>query len=113
MENSQSKLPPPVDAFVAAVNAGDTDKFLAFFDEKTGVVNDWGRRYEGRAAIKGWSDKEFIGARGTITPTRVEHKDNVVSLWAGWKSSFYSGDSLFIFTIDGEKIKEMRIADAK
>ncbi len=107
------KLPKPIDAFVEAVNAGDNEKFLAFFDEKEGVINDWGRKLVGHRAIKQWSDKEFIGAKGTITPTRVEEKENEISLWAGWKSNYYSGDSKFVFIIENEKIKEMRIESAK
>jgi hypothetical protein len=113
MQSSEVKVPKPIDDFVAAVNGGDTEKFLAFFDEKEGVINDWGSKYVGHAAIKGWSDKEFIGAKGTMTPTGVERKDNEIKLWAGWKSNFYTGDSLFIFTVDGEKSKEMRIESAK
>jgi hypothetical protein len=34
-------IPPPIDGFVKAVNAGDTEAFLAFFPGD-GVVDDWG-----------------------------------------------------------------------
>lgn len=111
--NTEVKLPKPIDLFVEAVNKGDEAKFLSFFDEKDGLINDWGRKFVGHSAIKGWSDKEFIGAKGTITPTKVEQKGNEISLRAGWKSNFYSGDSKFVFVVDGEKIKEMRIESAK
>lgn len=110
MDNSNEvTLPKPIENFVKAVNDGDNKKILAFFDAKEGVINDWGRKFVGHEAIKGWSDKEFIGAKGKITPTKVEQKGNEISLWAGWKSNFYSGDSKFVFIVDGEKIKEMRI----
>ena len=109
MQNTELKLPKPLDAFVDAVNAGDTDKFLAFFDAKDGVINDWGRKFVGHQAIRGWSDKEFIGAKGRMMPTSFEQKDNTITLLSGWKSNFYSGDSKFVFILDGEKIREMRI----
>lgn len=113
MRNREVILPKPIDSFVQAVNKGDTERFLSFFDQSEGIVNDWGRKFVGHKAIRGWSEKEFIGAKGRMTPTKVEQKDNVISLWAGWKSNFYTGDSKFIFTIDGEEIVEMRIVENK
>lgn len=106
-------VPSPVKEFVEAVNAGDEAAFLSFFDENKGVINDWGRVMTGHKEIKAWSDKEFIGAKGKMTPQRVETKGNVISLWAGWKSSYYSGDSKFVFTVDGNRVIEMRIESAK
>lgn len=105
---STPRLPSPIDRFVDAVNRHDQAAFLAFFPP-TGVVDDWGRRFQGHAAIKQWSDKEFIGAKGTITPRDVSATGNVVRLEAGWKSSFFSGDSTFIFKIENGLIEEMRI----
>lgn len=106
-------LPSPVKEFVEAVNAGDEAGFLSFFDAETGVINDWGRIFTGHGQIKKWSDKEFIGAKGTITPQRIETKGKEISLWAGWKSNYYSGDSKFVFIVDGSSVKEMRIESAK
>lgn len=107
------ELPTPVKEFVEAVNAGDEIAFLSFFDEAKGSINDWGRIMTGHKEIKAWSDKEFIGAKGKMTPQRVEVTGNVISLWAGWKSNYYSGDSKFVFTTDGNKVIEMRIESAK
>lgn len=112
-KNEAQDIPEPVAGFIGAVNKSDEQAVLSFFDEKQGVVDDWGRRFEGHTAIKEWSDKEFIGAKGTITPQRWEVSGNEVTLWAGWKSNFYSGDSKFIFVVDGKKLKEMRIVSAK
>lgn len=111
--SNQTNLPPALENFVKAVNDGDTEKFLSFFDVENGVVNDWGRRLVGHEAIKGWSDKEFIGAKGKMTPTKVEKSGEEYRVFADWKSNFYSGASLFIFTLSGDKIKEMRIESAK
>lgn len=114
MSNSdQTNLPPTLETFVKAVNDGDNEKFLSFFDKEKGVVNDWGRKFVGHEAIKGWSNKEFIGAKGKMTPTKLEKSGEEYRVLANWKSNFYSGASLFIFTLDGETIKEMRIESAK
>jgi hypothetical protein len=48
-----------------------------------------------------------------MTPTKVEKNGEEYRVFADWKSNYYSGASLFIFTLDGEKIKEMRIESAK
>jgi hypothetical protein len=101
-------LPEPVGRFVEAVNRGNVEAFLAFFPEK-GVVDDWGRRFVGHDAIRGWSDREFIGAKGKITVAKVEQKGNEVSVTADWKSNYYSGPSRFVFVVEGERIQEMRI----
>ena len=114
MNNSNEiTLPKTIENFVKAVNDGNNEKFLAFFDKDKGVINDWGRKFVGHEAIKGWSDKEFIGAKGKMTPTKVDKKGDEYHVFADWKSNFYNGASLFIFTLDGEKIKEMRIESAK
>lgn len=107
------EIPSPVNEFVLAVNKGDKATFLAFFDENNSLINDWGRKYVGHAAIGEWSDREFIGAKGTITPQRVVVNGKSITLWAGWKSNSYSGDSKFVFIVNGSNIEEMRIESAK
>jgi SnoaL-like protein len=73
-------MPTPhvIAAFVTAVNAGDTEAFLALFD-KRGVVNDWGTRYVGQQRIRAWSDRELTGAKATLEITSSEHHGNEVS----------------------------------
>ncbi|QQQ02970.1 nuclear transport factor 2 family protein [Lysobacter enzymogenes] len=105
---SAPALPSPVAEFVAAVNRGDAAAALAFFG-RDGVVDDWGTRYVGAAAIAQWSAREFVGARGRLTPTRVGRDGGRIVVDAGWRSDFYSGDSRFVFTVDGARIREMRI----
>jgi hypothetical protein len=105
-------LPKTIERFVDAVNRGDTAAFLAFFPED-GVVDDWGRKFVGHSAIRSWSDKEFIGAKGRMTIATVRQDGAEISVAAGWKSNFYSGDSRFVFVLDGERIREMRISSGK
>ncbi len=101
-------LPNPIAAVVEAVNRGDTGAFLAFFKEDA-VVNDWGRRFVGHDAIRGWSDKEFIGAKGRMSVTKVRQSRDDITVDASWKSNVYSGDSRFVFLLEGQRIREMRI----
>jgi hypothetical protein len=104
-------LPPPIERLVAAINGGDTEAFLDCFTGK-GVVNDWGRRFTGREAIRGWSDVESIGAKGIMTVTGVERKGGQIIVTAGWISNFFSGPSRYVFRLDGDLIAEMRITGA-
>lgn len=99
-----------VPACIDAVNRGDTNAFLAFVPND-GVVDDWGRRFLGHDAIRGWSDTEFIGAKGHMSVTKVTQARNEVSVDAGWKRNFYSGHSRFVFVLDGQHIREIRIVD--
>lgn len=104
-----AQLPPPVAAFVETVNAGDTIGFLDSFTPN-GVVDDWGRRFCDREAIRKWSDAEFIGADGRMTVTAVATGDDTVEVTADWRSTHANGLSLFVFTLAGDKIALMRIS---
>ena len=93
------------------MNRGDIDAVLRSFTED-GVVDDWGRRFVGREAIRRWSDKEFIGAKGVLTVLKVSGKAPEVRISADWKSNYYSGTSTMVFVLDGQHISEMRILSA-
>ena len=101
-------LPPPLDRFVLAVNAGDTPGFLACFAPDA-RVDDWGRSFAGHAAIKGWSDRELIGARGVLTVRGVSATGDAVTIRGHWASSVFTGDSNFAFVMSDGLIREMRI----
>ncbi len=53
-------LPPPVVAFIMAMNMFDSDAMYATFAENA-LVNDAQREYVGRDAIRRWFEKELIG----------------------------------------------------
>lgn len=103
-------MPTPrvITAFVCAVNAGDTEAFLALFD-KRGVVDDWGTRYVGHQRIRAWSDRELIGAKATLAITSSEQHGNEVSMLAQVGGNGFNGPSRISFTMDGTLVKEMRI----
>jgi len=100
--------PTVITAFVNAVNGGDTDAFLALFDEG-GVVDDWGTRYVGRNQIRTWSNRELIGAKAALVITSAEQQGNEVSVLAQVGGNGFNGPSRFSFTMDGAVIKEIRI----
>jgi hypothetical protein len=106
---SVSELPDPINRFVEVVNQGDTESFLDFFISN-GIVDDWGQRFVGHNAIRDWSNREFIGAKGHITVTGVEQQTkNKVNVTAAWVSNYFTGPSRFIFILKDRKIQELHI----
>lgn len=104
------RIPEPINSFFDAVHRQDEQNFLdAFTDD--GSVDDWGSIYTGRAAIKGWSDREFIGASGTLSVESAEKVDGAVIVVGDWRSSFANGPSKFTFSLDGDKITRMEIRE--
>lgn len=108
---SELEIPEPVKGFVETVNAHDEAGFLDAFTTD-GAVDDWGRLFTGREAIKGWSDNEFIGATGTMTPERVSTGDDgTITVVADWRSTHANGLSSFAFEVAGDKIAKMTIRE--
>ncbi|MFK4790341.1 nuclear transport factor 2 family protein [Microbacterium sp. ZW T5_56] len=105
-----SSVPEPIAAFIETVNRHDEDGFLDAFTTD-GAVDDWGRVFSGRAAIKGWSDKEFIGARGTLSVESVSTADGQITVIGDWRSNYANGLSTFVFDVDGDKITRMTIRE--
>lgn len=107
---SDVTVPEPVATFIAAVNAGDEQGFLNAFTD-TGFVDDWGRVFPDRAAIKKWSDREFLGAKGVLTPEKVTVDGSTVVVIGDWRSTHANGLSEFTFAVDGDKIASMTIRE--
>jgi hypothetical protein len=89
-----AELPPPVARLLAAANDHDTDAFLSSFTED-GLVDDWGREFTGADAIRGWSDREFIGVdvNAHVTGTATTRDETTVSAEVGDRG--YNGPSHF------------------
>jgi hypothetical protein len=103
-----TELPAPVQAAVDAANAGDVEAHLDTFGAD-GAVDDWGREFRGRAAIRGWSDAEFIGKQVVLDVTGVERSGDIVTITAQVGGNGFNGPSHFAFTVDGDRISLMRI----
>ena len=59
------KLPKPVETYIRAINAGDTDAFQSSFAPDA-VVKDLGRELRGLAAIRVWADHEIFAVNVTL-----------------------------------------------
>lgn len=103
-------IPEPIRLFIDAVNAHDEEAFLAAF-APDGIVDDWGRTFTGTTAIKEWSDKEFIGAHGTITTLETEISGDTVTITGDWRSTHANGRSRFTFTLADQKVALMAIRE--
>lgn len=103
-------IPEPVASFIDAVNRHDERAFLDAFSTG-GYVDDWGREFTDRDAIKRWSDKEFIGARGTLTPEETVVDGDSVTVIGDWRSDYANGRSTFTFRVNGDKLDAMTIRE--
>ena len=103
-------LPEPIALFVAAVNRQDSFTFRAAFAE-VGFVDDSGTTYAGRPAITQWSNREFLGAKGTLSPESVSQTGDTITLVGDWRSSFANGRSSFHFDMVGKRIASMTIRE--
>jgi hypothetical protein len=69
---------PLVAAFVEATNSFDLERLMVNFADDA-LVNDQLRDYWGKAAIRGWAERDIIGERLTIAVTEVvKHYDNFI-----------------------------------
>ena len=93
--------PPSVEKLLAAANANDTEAFLSMFVEG-GVVDDWGRELVGRDAIRGWSDREFIGKHVSLAIRGIEQDGQAVVVTADVGGDGFNGPSHFTFVVDGD-----------
>jgi SnoaL-like protein len=101
-------LPGPVRNAVDAANRGDVEAFLDSF-VPTGVVDDWGREFAGRDAIRGWSDAEFIGKQVTLDVTAVEQDGDRTEVTAQVGGNGFTGPSHFTFDSEGPLLARMTI----
>ena len=109
---TEQTIPEPVAAFIEAVNRHDEPAVLDAFTE-SGAVDDWGRVFTGREQIKGWSDKEFIGANGTLAVEEVAATGSTVTVVGDWRSSHANGRSTFVVDVDvdGHQLTRMTIRE--
>jgi hypothetical protein len=100
--------PAPVARLLEAANANDTEAFLAAFVDG-GVVDDWGREFVGTQAIRGWSDREFIGKRVSLDVRAIEQRGGATVVTAEVGGDGFNGPSHFTFAVDGDRVSRMTI----
>lgn len=101
-------LPGAVATLLDAANANDTDGFLRTFAPDA-VVDDWGREFRGHEAIRGWSDREFIGVRVALDVTDVERRGDETTVAATVGGDGFNGPSHFTFRVRGGLVERMTI----
>lgn len=101
-------LPTPVARAIDAVNAGDTEAFLSGF-APDGWIDDNGRRFTGRDEMRGWSDRELIGANTRFDVTGSEPAGAGVAVDIEVSSDGFNGYSRFAFEVEGEALRSMAI----
>jgi len=73
------QLPPTAAAYVRSINSQDAGGFLALFADDA-TVDDVGREFQGRAAIKAWSDREIFAPLVTLDVMGVAERAGEIVL---------------------------------
>jgi hypothetical protein len=108
MVSVPDSTPAAVTRLLNAAKANDTERFLAAFAEG-GVVDDWGREFVGTDAIRGWSDREFIGKNVTLDVRSIEQEGEATVIAAEVGGDGFNGPSHFSFLVDGGRVSRMTI----
>jgi hypothetical protein len=107
-DENRDSLPRAVADAIDAANAHDTEGFLDSF-APDGSVDDWGRVFTGREAVRGWSDSEFIGVDVTLRDLRVTAVDGGVAVTALVGGRGFNGPSTFTFAVGDAGVERMTI----
>ena len=105
---SAAELPAPAQAMVDAINAADTEAFVAAF-EPEGFVDDWGTVKSGPEGIRSWADSDAIGAGARMTVLSAETAGDTTSIRFGWRSSVFNGESTGVFVVRGDRLASFTI----
>ena len=101
-------LDPAARRMIEATNAEDNEAFLAAFAEDA-VVDDFGRRFEGKAEIAAWNARENIGTHNRIEVTGSRPDGDGVLLTIRVSGDGYSGDGTFAIRSRDDTIYRMVI----
>lgn len=104
------ELPAAVAVSIDATNRGDLQGFLDGFSED-GVVDDWGREFVGRDAIRGWGDREYLGKQVTLDVTSVRRDGDAIVVVAQVGGNGFNGPSTFTFVDAGERLFRVTIRE--
>jgi ketosteroid isomerase-like protein len=107
-------LPSSVAAFIRSTNARDLESLMAAFSEDAMVNDDLQERW-GKAAIREWAEREFIGQSVTIFVTTCVERTHMAVVTAHVDGDFdqrgmpYPLVLTFYFSMDGEHIVQLII----
>jgi hypothetical protein len=104
------ELPSVIRAALDAVNAGDTDAFLALFTPGTGFVNDWGDEFRGTDGIRHWSDAHLIGLHVKIEVVAFYRTgDSETVVIAQVAGDDFNGPATYTFGVDGDRLTSIHV----
>lgn len=106
--SENTPIPAPVAAFIDAINAADTEAFVAVFDE-AGVVDDWGTIYRGESGVRRWAESDAIGAGARMTLLSATTEKDTTTIRFDWRSRKFNGESTGIFVVSGDRLTSFAI----
>lgn len=108
---TKTPLPDPIAEFIAATNAGDSDRFVAVFTDDA-VLEDWGRVFHGRDGAASWNESDNIGRRSHFELVECEagSEPGAYIITVTVSGDGYNGTSPIDFIVRGERIARMTIA---
>ena len=109
--SSDAQAPAPVSAVVEAINAGDTEAFVAAFTAE-GRVDDWGRVLTGHDGVRSWAESDAIGMDARMTVLSATTEGDTTTLEFEWSSKKFNGTSTAIVTVGGDRVSSFRIPPA-
>jgi SnoaL-like protein len=103
-------LPPPIDLYVKAENAGDVESLSECFAPDA-IVRDESHTYEGLAAIKEWKAETKKKYSHAVAPLEVADRDGKTVLKARVSGNFPGSPVTleFSFVLEGGKIASLEI----
>ena len=103
-------LPPAIDLYVKAENAGDVESLSQCFAPDA-IVRDESHTYEGLAAIKKWKAETKKKYQHTVDPLRVSEKDGRFIVTNRLTGNFPGSpiELEFVFTLKDDKIVSLEI----
>lgn len=107
-DTKNPELDPAVRRMIEATNAEDSEVFLAAFAEDA-IVDDFGRRFVGKAEISDWNDRENIGTRNRIAVTGVSPDGDGVVVSVQVSGDGYNGGGTFAIRSRDGAIRSMVI----
>jgi ketosteroid isomerase-like protein len=103
-------LPPAIDLYVKAENAGDVESLAECFASDA-IVRDEGHTYEGLAAIKAWKAETKKRYNHIVEPLEVAQRDGKTVLKAKLSGNFPGSPVTlaFSFVFEDGKITSLEI----
>ena len=101
-------LPAAAQRVVDAINAADTEAFVAGFTDD-GYVDDWGRVLRSAEGVRQWASSDAIGAGARIEVFEAHTVGDTTEIRFNWTSRVFNGESSAFVTVSGDRVSSFRI----